>query len=419
MYIITSRCHIPISNNGKRNRNLYHPALYYHCYLCHKSIYMCNSRRDFLVKNMLAGAGILTAHSVWGNNSLSQQNNTDSRQPAPNQSRKLGALEVSAQGLGGLPVVGFYGRGVRAQSHVNQLYRSAFENGVRFFDTAEVYGPLINETQIGEALAPFRKEVVIATKFGFEVDPHHQSGRGRPLNSKPDNIRRAVEGSLKRLRTDYIDLYYQHRVDPQVPIEEVAGTIGELVKEGKVLHWGLSEPGLNTIRRAHAVHKLAAIQNEYSLWTRDAENGTLALCEELGIGFVPWCPLGYGFLAGAINENSRFGQGDFRAILPRVTPENIPQNLKLLDYIKEWGLVKKATPSQIAIAWLQAQKPWIVPIPGTSNLVHLKENIGANTVTFTNDELKAFTEGLSSITIAGPKNTQPIMDAMGVEAAPK
>jgi aryl-alcohol dehydrogenase-like predicted oxidoreductase len=239
------------------------------------------------------------------------------------------------------------------------------------------------------------------------------------LNSRPENIRRAIEGSLKRLRTDYVDLYYQHRVDPDVPIEDVAGTIKDLMKEGKVLHWGLSEPGLKTIRRAHAELPLSAIQNEYSLWTRDAENGTLAVCEELGIGFVPWCPLGYGFFAGAINENSRFIQGDFRAILPRVTPENIKQNLRLLDYAKEWGLRKRATAAQISLAWLQAQKPWIVPIPGTSNLVHLKENIVANSITFTKSELAEFNAGITAIEVAGPKNTQQIIDAMGVEAAPK
>jgi aryl-alcohol dehydrogenase-like predicted oxidoreductase len=377
------------------------------------------SRRDFLAKNFMVGAGLLAGQTLLGSCTTSKNNSNANKQSVKGNKRMLGGLAVTAQGLGGLPVVGFYGGGARQQSLVNKLYRHAYENGVAFFDTAEVYGPLVNETQIGEAIAPFRKEVVVATKFGFEVDPNHQSGRGRPLNSRSENIRRAVEGSLKRLKTDYIDLYYQHRVDPGTPIEDVAETIKDLVKEGKVLHWGLSEPGLNTIRRAHAVHKLAAIQNEYSLWTRDAENGTLALCEELGIGFVPWCPLGYGFLAGAINENSRFSQGDFRAILPRVAPENIKQNLTLLDYAKDWGLRKKATAPQIALAWLQAQKPWVVPIPGTSNLVHLKENIAANAVTFTKGELAEFNEGLLKIEIAGPKNTKPIMDAMGVEAAPK
>ena len=377
------------------------------------------NRRQFLMSNLVAGAAIMAGQSLTAQNQKSTEVSLSSHTSVKGNKRKLGKLEVSAQGLGGLPVVGFYGGGVREQSHVNKLYQTAFENGITFFDTAEVYGPLTNETQIGEALAPFRKDVVVATKFGFNVDPNHQSGRGRPLNSRPENIRRAVEGSLKRLRTDYIDLYYQHRVDPTVPIEEVAMTIKDLVKEGKILYWGLSEPGLNTIRRAHAVHPVTAIQNEYSLWTRDSEKAVLPLCEELGIGFVPWCPLGYGFLAGAINENTRFVQGDFRTILPRVTPENIKQNLQLLDFAKEWGLRKRATAAQISLAWLQAQKPWIVPIPGTSNLVHLKENIAAHNITFSKDELAEFETGLLQINIAGPKNTQAIIDAMGVEAAAK
>lgn len=377
------------------------------------------NRRQFLMSNLVAGAAIAAGQSLTGRNQNTTEDSLSVNPAIKGKKRKLGKLEVSAQGLGGLPVVGFYGRGVREQSHVNKLYQTAFENGITFFDTAEVYGPLTNEIQVGEAVAAFRKDVVIATKFGFEVDPNHQSGRGRPLNSKPENIRRAVEGSLRRLKTDYIDLYYQHRVDPATPIEDVAMTIKDLVKEGKILHLGLSEPGLNTIRRAHAVHPVTAIQNEYSLWTRDSEKAVLPLCEELGIGFVPWCPLGYGFLAGAINENTKFGQGDFRAILPRVTPENIVKNLQLLDFIKEWGLRKRATAAQISLAWLQAQKPWIVPIPGTSNLVHLKENLVANNLTFTKDEMAEFNMGLSKIEIAGPKNTQAIIDAMGVEAAAK
>lgn len=254
-----------------------------------------------------------------------------------------------------------------------KVIRSAHDQGVTFFDTAEVYGPFLDEEILGDAVAPFRKEVVIATKFGFDVDP--QSGNRGGLNSRPEHIKRAVEGSLKRLKTDYIDLLYQHRVDPNVPIEDVAGAIQVLMKEGKVKHWGLSEPGINTIRRAHAVQPLSAIQNEYSLWTRDPEVEVLPLCDEMGIGFVPWCPLGYGFFAGAINENSRFGQGDFRAILPRITPENLKQNLKLFDFVKGWAQRKSATPAQISLAWLQAQKPWVVPIPGTTQLTHLQENL--------------------------------------------
>lgn len=377
------------------------------------------SRRNFLSQTILASAGLLVGQTLLS--SCKSINNITKTQTNPNNNkRKLGNLEVSAIGLGGLPVVGFYGGGVREQSFVNQLYTKAYDNGITFFDTAEVYGPFTNETQIGEAVKSFRKDIVLATKFGFEVNPNHQNGRGRQLNSSPENIRRAVEGSLKRLNTDYIDLYYQHRVDPSVPIEDVAGTVKDLVKEGKVLHWGLSEPGLKTIRRAHAVLPLAAIQNEYSLWTRDYETTTIPLCEELGIGFVPWCPMGYGFFGGSINENSKFGQGDFRAILPRVTnAENLKQNMKLLDFIKQWGNRKNMTAPQVALAWLQAQKPWIVPIPGTSNIEHLMENIKSNSFTFTNDELNEFNVGLSKIEIAGPKNTQQIIDAMGVESVLK
>jgi aryl-alcohol dehydrogenase-like predicted oxidoreductase len=372
------------------------------------------SRRGFISNVALTGAGLLLGQSVFSAAHTADDLDADLQKK---KKRKLGSLEVSALGLGGLPVVGFYGGGIRVQNDVNTLYRTAFDNGVTFFDTAEVYGPLTNEKQVGEALAPFRKKVVIATKFGFDVDPVTAARRG--LNSRPATIRRAIEGSLKRLRTDYVDLFYQHRVDPNVPIEDVAGTVKDLMQEGKVLHWGLSEPGLNTIKRAHAVLPLAAIQNEYSIWTRDAEAEVLPLCEELGIGFVPWCPLGYGFFAGAINEGTKFGQGDFRAILPRVTPENIKQNLKLLAYVNEWGRRKNATAAQISLAWLLAQKPWIVPIPGTSQLPHLQENLKANKIRFTPAELSEFNVNLSTIEIAGPRNAKPIMDGMGVEAAPK
>ena len=375
------------------------------------------NRRNFIANTVLASASIVVGQSL-----LSSYNSTkgfSTKNNIKDNKRKLGKLEVSAIGLGGLPVVGFYGGGVRDQSFVNNLYAKGYDNGVTFFDTAEVYGPLTNETQIGQAVKSFRKNVVLATKFGFDVNPNHQSGRGRALNSSPENIRRAVEGSLKRLQTDYIDLYYQHRVDPKIPIEDVAGTIKDLIKEGKVLHWGLSEPGIKTIRRAHSEQPLSAIQNEYSLWTRDSETEVIPLCQELGIGFVPWCPLGYGFFGGSINENSIFGQGDFRAILPRVKPENIKQNLKLLEFVKQWGLRKNKTTSQISLAWLQAQKPWIVPIPGTSNLEHLIENINSNNVSFSSDELIEFNSGLSNIKIAGAKNTQQIIDAMGVESALK
>ena len=376
------------------------------------------NRRDFMSSSVIAGFGLLLGQSVLANNKIIEEN-TDNINPSfiKNDKRKLGSLEVSAQGLGGLPVVGFYGGGLRDQNEVNKLYGEAYDNGVTFFDTAEIYGSFANEKQVGEAIAPYRKEVVLATKFGFDIDPITKQNRG--VNSHPEHIRKAVEGSLKRLRTDYIDLLYQHRVDPNVPIEDVAGTIKDLIAEGKVLHWGLSEPGIKTICRAHAEQPLSAIQNEYSIWTRDPEAEVIPLCEELGIGFVPWCPLGYGFFAGAINENSRFSQGDFRTILPRTTPENLPQNLKLLYYVKEWGLRKNATAAQISLAWLQAHKPWIVPIPGTSKSVHLKENIRANSIIFTATELNEFNIGLSKIEIAGSRNAKPIMDGMGVESAPK
>ncbi|NWF90828.1 MAG: aldo/keto reductase [Ignavibacteriaceae bacterium] len=375
------------------------------------------SRRQFLTRTALAGAGLLISQSVFGFLSNAKNSSIAAPKVSSSTKRKLGSLEVSALGLGCLPMVGFYGGGPRDKNEMIKIIQNAYENGVTFFDTAEIYGPFLDEEILGEAVLHFRKEVVIATKFGFDIDQDTKQMRG--LSSKPEIIRKAVEGMLKRLKTDYIDLLYQHRVDPNVPIEDVAGTIKDLIKEGKVIHWGLSEPGLNTVRRAHSELPVTAIQNEYSLWTRDPEAAVLPLCEELGIGFVPWCPLGYGFFAGAINENTRFGQGDFRAILPRVTPENIKQNLKLLDYVKHWAESKNATLSQISLAWLQAQKPWVVPIPGTTQLPHLKENLKANDVSFSYAELNEFNAGLAKIQIAGERNAKMIMDGMGVEAAPK
>lgn len=372
------------------------------------------SRRDFLSQSALAGVGLIAIPSLLA---ACAAPNKSSSLSAKKGNRRLGTLEVSALGLGCLPMVGFYGGGAKDRQQMIQVIRKAYESGVTFLDTAEIYGPFLDEEIVGEAVSPFRKEVVLATKFGFDIDPELRQGRA--LNSRPEHIRKVVEGSLRRLKTDYIDLYYQHRVDPKVPIEDVAGAIKDLIKEGKVLHWGLSEPGLNTIRRAHAVHPVAAIQNEYSLWTRDPEVAVLPLCEELGIGFVPWCPLGYGFFAGAIGEKTTFGQGDFRAILPRVTSDNLLKNLKLLAYVQEWAKRKEATAAQISLAWLQAQKPWVVPIPGTTQLAHLQENLKANDLTFTGAELAEFNAGLSQIPVIGPRNAQRIMDDMGVEAAPK
>ncbi len=276
------------------------------------------------------------------------------------------------------------------------LIRKAVELGVTFFDTAEVYGPYTNEELVGEALEPFKGEVVIATKFGFDLYPDGRPG-WRGLNSRPEHIKKAVEGSLRRLRVDAIDLYYQHRVDPNVPIEDVAGAVKDLIHEGKVRYFGLSEASAETIRRAHAVCPVAAVQSEYSLWWRKPEEEVLPTCEELGIGFVPYSPLGKGFLTGTIDEKTQFDSTDIRSSIPRFQPEAIRANLALVDFIKEVARRKQATPAQIALAWLLAQKPWIVPIPGTTKLERLKENIGAVSITFTEEELREINEALSKI----------------------
>jgi aryl-alcohol dehydrogenase-like predicted oxidoreductase len=375
------------------------------------------NRRSFVSNTFLASSGILLSNKILLNDKEIKKNNSKNENCLKNKKRKLGSLEVSAIGLGGLPVNGFYGGGIREQKFVNTLYQKAYDNGITFFDTAEVYGPLTNEKQIGEAIASFRKNVVLSTKFGFNIDPITAERKG--IDSKPTTIKKSVEGSLKRLKTDYIDLLYQHRVDPLVPIEDVAGTVKDLIQEGKVLHWGLSEPGIHTLQKAHKILPVTAIQNEYSLWTRDYETSILPLCEKLGIGFVPWCPLGYGFLGGLINDKTKFTQGDFRNILPRIKPENLTQNLKLIEFLKIWAKQKNCTVAQISLAWLQAQKPWIVPIPGTSNMDHLVENINSIHVHFTTDELQAFNSTLYKINIAGLKNAQIIIDGMGVEAIEK
>ena len=290
--------------------------------------------------------------------------------------RKLGksGLEVSAIGLGCMGMSFGYGPPKDKQEMIS-LLRAAVERGVTFFDTAEVYGPFTNEELVGEGLAPFREQVVIATKFGFKLDP--KSGRSIGVDSRPEHIKEVAEASLKRLRTDVIDLFYQHRVDPEVPIEDVAGAVKELIEQGKVKHFGLSEAGVQTIRRAHAVQPVTALQNEYSLWWRRPEEEVLPALEELGIGFVPFSPLGRGFLTGKMNENTTFDSSDFRNTLPRFTPEARKANRALVDLLGEIAKRKNATPAQIALAWLLAQKPWIVPIPGTTKLQRLEENIGA------------------------------------------
>ena len=323
------------------------------------------------------------------------------------QNRKLGKsnLEVSALGLGCMGLSYGYGPATEKQQAIS-LIRTAFERGVTFFDTAEAYGPYKNEELLGEALAPFRDQVVIATKFGFEFDANGgQSG----MNSQPQHIREVAEASLKRLKTNVIDLFYQHRVDPNVPIEDVAGTMKDLIQQGKVKHFGLSEAGTQTIRRAHAVQPVAALQSEYSLWWREPEQEILPTLEELGIGFVPFSPLGKGFLTGAINESTSFDSTDFRNIVPRFTTEARKANQALVDVLGEIASQKKATRAQIALAWLLAQKPWIVPIPGTTKLHRLEENLGAGTVQLTPDDLRSIENALAGIEVQGaryPKHLQ-------------
>jgi aryl-alcohol dehydrogenase-like predicted oxidoreductase len=293
------------------------------------------------------------------------------------------------------------------------LLRSAVDRGVTFFDTAEVYGPFTNEELVGEALSPFRGQVVIATKFGFKLDPNG-GPRWVGLDSRPEHIKEVAEASLKRLRVDAIDLFYQHRVDPDVPIEDVAGAVKELIQEGKVKHFGLSEAGVQTIRRAHAVQPVAAVQSEYSLWWRRPEADVLPTLEELGIGFVPYSPLGKGFLTGKINENTTFDSSDFRNILPRFTPEARKANQALVDLLGEIGERKKVTPAQIALAWLLAQKPWIVPIPGTTKLARLEENIGAAAIELTPDDIREIDSAASKITVQGARYPEKLEQMTGL-----
>jgi aryl-alcohol dehydrogenase-like predicted oxidoreductase len=328
------------------------------------------------------------------------------------QKRKLGNsnLEVSAIGLGCMGLSFGYGPAVEKQAGIS-LIRSAVECGVTFFDTAEVYGPFTNEELVGEALAPVRAQVVIATKFGFDIDPN--TGQQRGLDSRPAHIKQVAEASLKRLRTDAIDLFYQHRVDPNVPIEDVAGAVKDLIQEGKVKHFGLSEAGVQTIRRAHAVQPVTAVQSEYSLWWRQPEDEVLPTLEELGIGFVPFSPLGKGFLTGAISENTTFDKTDFRNIVPRFTPEARKANQALVDLLGKIAARKQATPAQIAIAWLLAQKPWIVPIPGTTKLHRLEENIGAAAVELTTDDLRDIDNAVSKIAVQGDRYPQHLQQLVG------
>ena len=330
------------------------------------------------------------------------------------QKRKLGNsnLEVSALGLGCMGMSASYGRTPDKQEMIS-LLRAAVDRGITFFDTAEVYGPFTNEELVGEALSPVRNQVVIATKFGFKLDP---SGQRTWLgtDSRPEHIKEVADASLQRLKTDYIDLFYQHRVDPDVPIEDVAGAVKDLIAEGKVRHFGLSEPGLETIRRAHAVQPVTAIQNEYSLWTRTPEAEVLPLLEELGIGFVPYSPLGRGFLTGKIDESTTFESTDFRNILPRFSADARKANQALVDLLKSIGERKHATPAQIALAWLLAQRPWIVPIPGTTKLNRLEENIGAVEVDLSADDLREIDAAASKITVEGERYPEQLQRMTGL-----
>ncbi|MHB8753509.1 MAG: aldo/keto reductase [Candidatus Acidiferrales bacterium] len=328
------------------------------------------------------------------------------------EKRKLGKgkLEVSALGLGCMGLSYGFGPAVDKNEGIS-LIRAAVERGVTFFDTAEVYGPFANEELVGEALAPFRDQAVIATKFGFKFDPN--TGKQAGLDSRPEHIKQVAHASLKRLKADVIDLFYQHRVDPDVPIEDVAGAVKELIQEGKVKHFGLSEAGVQTIRRADAVQSVTALQSEYSLWWREPEVGVIPTLEELGIGFVPFSPLGKGFLTGKISEETKFDKSDFRNVVPRFTPENRKANQALVDLLGGFAQQKKATPAQIALAWLLAQKPWIVPIPGTTKLHRLEENIGAVNVELSLDDLRELETATSGISVQGARYPEELQKMVG------
>jgi len=374
-------------------------------------------RRSFLLSaGALAATPLLSAAAPRS----AARAPASSRPSAPSASgrRTLGSLEVSSVGIGVQNMSRTYQTTVPSRPEMLNIIRTAFDRGVTFFDAAEAYGPHEVERILGEGVAPFRDEVVLATKFGWNIDV--ETGERRPgLNSRPDHIRLVVEGMLKRLRTDRIDLLYQHRVDPEVPIEDVAGAVKDLRQQGKVLHWGLSEMGLDTLRRAHATLPVTAVQNEYSLLWRGPEREVIPTCDELGIGFVPWSPLGVGFLTGAIDSNTRFAPGDIRGVESRFSPENLPHNLALVELVKRWAERKRATPAQIALAWLMAQKPWIVPIPGTTQMAHMLENIGADGVHFTSSELAELNGALSVVQIHGARLPDQVLVFSNVEARPK
>jgi aryl-alcohol dehydrogenase-like predicted oxidoreductase len=375
------------------------------------------ARRDFVAHSLGLIAGtLLSANSV-----AAPAGTATTSLPT----RRLGTLEVSAIGMGcqwrpgsqPQAVIDLYASRTDRAAAI-ALIRRAADLGVTLFDTAEAYGPFMSEEIVGEALQGRRNHVVVSTKFGFDIDPTTGQRRGG-LNSRPEHIRQVVEAQLRRLRTDRIDLLYQHRVDPNVPIEDVAGTIKDLARQGKVLHWGLSEPGLQTVRRAHREHPLSAIQSEYSMLWRGPEAQVLPLCEALGIGFVPWSPLGMGFLAGTVNASSRFDERDFRAAVPRFAPDALPANVALAELVKQWAARKNTSQARLALAWLMAQRPWIVPIPGTTNIAHLEENVGAALISFNPDELKELNAAVATISIKGARLPPAVLSATGIEAPPK
>jgi aryl-alcohol dehydrogenase-like predicted oxidoreductase len=374
---------------------------------------MINRRNLFKTGLALAGGSLLATTGV------AQPHKQHVLPYTTPKRRKLGGtLEVSSVGLGVQNMSRTYQTTIPTRTEMHNIIRTAFDKGVTLFDAAEAYGPFEVEKILGEAVAGFRDKIVIETKFGWNID--QETGKRLPgLNSRPEHIKLVVEGMLKRLRTDRIDLLYQHRVDPNVPIEDVAGAIKNLIKEGKLLHYGLSEPGPQTVRRAHAIHPVTAIQNEYSLLWRGPEEIIIPLCEELGIGFVAWSPLGVGFLTGAIDANTRFAPGDIRGGESRFSAENLPKNLELLNLLNKWGAQKKATPAQISLAWLLMKKPWIVPIPGTTQMAHMLENTAADNVKFSPDEYMQFNKELEAIKILGERLPAGVLAFSNVEAPPK
>ncbi|MCV7045174.1 aldo/keto reductase [Mycobacterium frederiksbergense] len=365
----------------------------------------------------LAGCATEPARQDSGSEEPRVQDNAMTKATTVTSGRTLGSLQVSSLGLGCQTMTGKLYGPVTSRDDMITLIRTAHDQGVTFFDTAEAYGPLESERIVGEALQPVRDQVVIASKFGFDIDLQTGERRGG-RNSRPDHIRTSVDAMLQRLRTDHIDLLYQHRVDPAVPIEDVAGTVKDLIGEGKVRHFGLSEPGPQTVRRAHAVQPLTAIQNEYSMLFRGPERDILPLCEELGIGFVPWGPVGMGFTTGTITPFTRFAEGDFRAAVPRNSPENLAANMPLVQLIQDWAVRKGATPAQLSLAWLMAQRPWIVPIPSTTRMGHLADNLGAEQVTFSAEELRELNAAVAAIPIRGERLAPQVLAQTGVEAPP-